>query len=357
MKTLIVGDNTDELAEWANKNYAPISLLTIENLNFAITSELNFYTSLGDLRQDVYLIEALASAEKIIYHAPIEWSDINMQEITEKVFLYFSLQNKIKIENFAIDFDHGNLLSLNDIRQTIDPQFWIVGCSLAHGFSLPDINLRYGQVVADHYKKPVSFLTQVTSSFLWAADQILRSDIREDDLVIWHLPEIHRYLTYRNKSPITLTLASVARKSYLINLITNFTSKEVKLNSKHDTHEGNMLDMVNFLKSTDNKTLKTLENNILDETRLLEAVKSVYQVDNFCRHVGAKLLIISTIYSYQESNPSSDFLLKYLLNFSNYYVLSEKVDVCDDEFHPGPESQKIWVDEIIKIIDDNSYLG
>lgn len=357
MKTLIVGDNTDELAEWANENYAPISLLTIENLDFAITSELNFYTSLGDLRQDTHLIKALESAEKIIYHAPIEWSDINMQESTEKVFLYFSLQNKIKIENFAIDFDHGNLLSLNDIRQTDDPQFWIVGCSLAHGFSLPDMNKRYGQVVADHYKKPVSFLTQVTSSFSWAADQILRSDIRKGDLVIWQLPEIHRYMIYRNKSPITLTLSSVTRKSYLINLITNFTSEEVKANSKHDTHEDNMSDMLNFLKSANNKTLKTLENNILDETRLLEAVKSVYQVDNFCRHVGAKLLIISTIYLYQESNSSTDFLLKYLLNFSNYYVLSEKVDVCDDEFHPGPESQKVWTNELIKIIDDGLYLG
>ena len=89
------------------------------------------------------------------------------------------------------EFDLSSL-TVVDQRKTAGQQIWIVGCSYAHGNCLEYINQRYGQLVAEYYHLPVSFLTKPGSSIDWACDQILRADINPGDIVIWGITSVNR---------------------------------------------------------------------------------------------------------------------------------------------------------------------
>ena len=93
-----------------------------------------------------------------------------------------------------------SFLSINDTRKTNDSQLWIVGCSFAHGNGI-NKDQRFGQLLADKFNIPVSFLTQGGTSISWAADQILRSDICANDIVVWALTGAARlvFLDEKNK--------------------------------------------------------------------------------------------------------------------------------------------------------------
>lgn len=86
-------------------------------------------------------------------------------------------------------------------RSTDDPVLWIAGCSISHGVGV-DRSQRYGQLIANRLDLRAHFLTYPGTSIEWASDQLLRSDIRDSDTVIWGLTHISRFSYYDDKGQL-----------------------------------------------------------------------------------------------------------------------------------------------------------
>ena len=200
-----------------------------------------------------------------------------------------------------------------DQRRGNNPQLWIAGCSIAHGyltnFDRIYLDERYGQLVANYLSLPVSFLTMVSSSIPWAADQILRADITAGDTIIWGLTSVNRFMTYYN------------------NAVCNVSIGSIKLNPN--------------LK----KIQESLEKQIIHEDNFMNAIKSISQVQNFCNKINARLILIAHLNI--STVEFSKELEKYLLRLPNYVAITDSIDTAEDGIHPGIESHKLWSNTII----------
>ena len=202
-------------------------------------------------------------------------------------------------------------------RKTQDSQIWIAGCSYAEGAFLPaKTEQRYGQLVADYFGIPASFLAVIGSSISHACDQILRSDIKKNDILIWGLTGIHRFCWFIDDNWVPVTYS--------------FT-REFKGSDK-----------------------KLLENILANDAAVNFAQRYVAQVKNVCDLIGVEMIIMQ----HQElSTPDSheklkSWLLRYQNNFLDIDMLT-LTDTADDQKHPGPDTHKQWADAIIKKIEQN----
>jgi hypothetical protein len=220
--------------------------------------------------------------------------------------------------------DPLDLLWFADERKSANQQIWIVGCSYAYGKGV-DKQERYGQIVADNFNLPVSFLASTGTSISWAANQILRSDIKEHDLIVWGLTGIHRYDSYKNYI------------EYPMNSVDQFTSVNNEVTDKRKKFEDQLTE----------EDKDELVKRLFSEEQILMAVRSIFQVINFCKKVNAKLVIFLHTLSYSEAE---QLLLKYLNQLDNVVHLSTQIDFGTDLKHPGPQTHKNWASEIIEFI-------
>ena len=185
---LFVGSTDHSLSDVATKFNTSARIVTKENLtNYHIG-----YISLGDHLIDDF-VNALTIADEIVYVPPDSWGDDSTKLYTEFWLRYFS--HKKSVKNFSTSIDIGNILELVDTRKTVDSQIWVAGCSYTAGFGV-EHDQRYGHRLGEYLNKPVSYLAQGGSSITWAADQILRSDIRSSDIIVWGLTGISRLPYY-----------------------------------------------------------------------------------------------------------------------------------------------------------------
>jgi hypothetical protein len=201
--------------------------------------------------------------------------------------------NLIKNNVRGLDLTHyqnSNYLNLIDHRQTEETQIWVAGCSIAHGVGVTD-HEKFGTLISNKLDLPVSHITKGASSIEWAKDQILRSDVRKNDIVIWGL-------TQEVRSP-------------------KATNEKIGAEKNPDI--------------------------LLDETSLYRAVTSVHQVVNFCKKISARLILLPII--------CSERLQLLIHELDEYYQLPYQLDFADlgtDQVHPGPIQHQIWADIIYK---------
>jgi hypothetical protein len=241
--TLFVGDNEEQLAITAQKIDPTAWLINHNNYKNFLSTEHNeditVYTSFSDLPKITSIgsvfFEILKKVDNIFYCPPIKWSDHsnnftwnNNQTITE-YFLYQIALMKNNVQGLTLDH-YYNYLELTELRKTEKKQLWVAGCSIAHGVGVGK-HEKFGVLISNKLDLEVSHLTNPGSSIEWAKDQILRSDIRKNDIVIWGL-------TYEVRAP----MASNGRV---------FQEKD--------------------------------PNILLHETSLYRAVTGVHQVVNFCK--------------------------------------------------------------------------
>ena len=302
---LFVGDNDSRLAEIALKTNSAAFLIEHSNYKTFLTSnyvsDITVYTSFSDLpkisHNESALFEVLNKADSIFYCPPNMWSDYtnkfswnSNQSITE----YFLYQiNLIKHNVQGLDLTHyqnSDYLNLIEHRKTEKRQIWVAGCSIAHGVGV-DQHEKFGTLISDKLNLPVSHITKGASSIEWAKDQILRSDIRKNDIVIWGL-------TQEVRAPKAINEKLGAEKNPDI---------------------------------------------LLDETSLYRAVTSVHQVVNFCKKISAMLILLPVI--------CSERLQLLIHNLDEYYQLPYQLDFLDlgtDKVHPGPIQHQAWADIIYK---------
>ena len=320
MITLIVGDVTEDISFFAQTISADASLLTKDS-SYDLRPGV-YYISFGDFDHYRQFTDFLALSNKIIYYPPKRWSDTDrkgvsyMKKWTELALQYF--YDKIQIENFSVTSRDATVaLSLEDSRKTDAAQIWIAGGSDSLGIGIKKQE-RYGQLLADHFGVEVSFLTKPGASMAWMADQLIRSDLRSGDIIIYSIVPDGRLSYYHNNEIIHL---GVSR--YEIN--------------------------PSFNKIFPLPLLDT------DTIKFYQPLISLHQVINFCKKIGAQLLIAGL----------SPTLADYCVQFPNYINLSHYrfgleskdlfLDVGTDGTHPGPKTHQFYAENIIAKIQQLNF--
>jgi hypothetical protein len=305
--TVFVGDNEERLAILAQKKDPTAWLIDHNNyekfLSIDPVNDITVYTSYSDLPNitptRAVFFEILKKADNIFYCPPAKWSDHSdnfswngNNSITE-YFLYLIASIKNNVAGLQLTYHQNhNYLALTELRKTEERQIWVAGCSIAHGVGV-DQNKKFGTLISNKLDLLVSHLTKTGSSIEWAKDQILRSDVRKNDVVIWGL-------TQEVRAPLAV-------------------------NGK--------------------VCWETDPNILLNETSLYRAVTSVHQVVNFCKKISAQLILLPIICSEQ--------LQLQIFQLDEYYQLQYRTKFLDfgtDKFHPGPIQHQEWANIICQIL-------
>jgi len=317
MITILVGDRTEYISVAAKKYSHDASLITEDN--FRNISNGIYYISLGDFTSINNFTLALNSADKLIYCPPDRWSDTDssnfsyMQKWTEFYLHAFNGYKKVEgIERTSNISNADAMLSLVDTRKVDSQQLWVAGCSVSIGDWLNPED-RYGQILSNKLKIPVSFLAQGGSSIKWAADQILRSDIRKDDVVIFGLTSACRFNYYQDK-------------------------KVLHVNSSFYQSHPEFNNLIN---------ITTLDS----ENSIYQSIISVYQVINFCKAVGAKLILAGLLITEEElSHFASIPNYRHLNGFFGLNKDNKFIDFAYDNVHPGPLMHQWYADKILNFM-------
>lgn len=297
--TLFVGDNNIALAKTAQKINPKAWLIEHTNYKFFLltnySKDITVYTSFSDLPKisadDAVFFDVLKKADNIVYCPPTIWSDHSdsfnwnhNQTITE-YFLYHINLLKNNVQGLNLEsYQNTRYLQLSDRRKTDDPQLWISGCSIPHGLGVLE-NEKFGTLISKNLDICVSHLTCSGRSIEWAKDQILRSDIRENDIVIWGI-------TQEVRAPRVINGEIVPEKNPDI---------------------------------------------VLDETSLYRAVTSIHQVVNFCKKSSVSLILLPTICSEQ-----LQLLICHLTEYYQTPYRTKFLDFGTDNIHPGPKQHQEW---------------
>lgn len=296
---LFVGDNDFSLAEQAQIYHPAAFLIEFNNykkfLKNNYVEDITVYTSFSDLPKitstDSAFFEVLKKADNIFYCPPTKWSDHsdnfewnNNQTITE-YFLYHINLLKSNVKGLDIShYQNTEYLKLVDSRKTNDSQIWVAGCSIPHGIGVSD-NEKFGALVSAKLGLDASYLTRGATSIEWAKDQILRSDLRSNDILIWGL-------TQEVRGPRAV-----------------------------------------------NGIIQTEKNPdiLLDENSLYRAVTSVYQVLNFCSKLSIKVILLPLICSER-----LQLLTQHLDGYCQIPYRTKFLDIGTDGMHPGPLQHQEW---------------
>lgn len=305
---IFVGDVSTESFDQAKKYSENPTLITKKNYN-KIDNGV-YCLSLGDVSEEIFLF-ALKKADLIYYVQPNEWSSSTIKASTE--FLLHSLFDSKNIIGLTPSTKiKSKFLELTEYRKTDFKQLWVVGCSISHGIGVTN-DEKYGQLISNELNLPCSFLTRGGSSIEWAADQILRSDIRENDIVVWGL-------TSESRTPFF------------------HDDKIYHLNNTFFQHVGEHSEL---------KKIKSIDY-LLSEDLLYRNLKSIHQVLNYCEKNGIKLYIGGIIIGEEFS--------KYVFDLSNYislYTPNYFLDFGTDGVHPGPKTHRWYAEKLLeKILND-----
>lgn len=196
-------------------------------------------------------------------------------------------------------------------------QLWIVGCSVTLGIGVK-LEERYGNIISKELNLPATTLAGPGTSIEWAANQILTSDIKKDDIVIWGLTGALRY--------------PFAADDKLLNVTPSLYHAEVKPYIS--------------------------EKYFLSQDIIYRAKRSILQVNNFTDKIGAHLLM-----GFLPLNgPDTDFLMyNYVKDMKSTVLLYDlhsdqiHLDKGSDNQHPGPITHRYYADLLVKTISEMKF--
>lgn len=304
MTVLFVGDNTTTLFLAAQRHDPSTKLInktTISEVGVIPTGHI----SLSDLTEEEFKY-ALNQADELYY---IPFDDTDNKILKQKTELWLRYQSHRKPVHHLPEINPISILELADSRKTSSPQLWVAGCSFTHGVGVEE-KQRWGDVLASILDLPVSTLATPGSSISWAADQILRSDIRKEDLVVWGITGVSRFPYYDGK-----------------------------------------INHIYFTYYQDNPDFNTLINKqlLVSDHTLYKALTSIEQVINYCSSIGCKLLLTRF---YLDISDHEVPILNYLTKFNFYVDLgnTSMIDYGTDNLHPGIEQHQLYAKTLHKFL-------
>ena len=308
---LLVGIADKTLVTLAKSIDPAAQLITEEDWNSNKLPKVG-YTGPREFSNKLNFTSLILSAKEIIYDPSTLTDKVDLDNPAGsdkgiiEVNLLLAKQENIKVSEFIpvlqsqINEKKSIYLDLADTRKLIDgPQLWCAGCSFTHGIGVT-VNQRYSTILSKKLKMPLNSLTHSGSSVNWAADQLLRSDIRKGDIVIWGITEVSRFPMVRGGKLFHVTAGGKDKfekfeKEYLMYRLTD------------------------------------------DDNSRYDAIKVIEQVTNFCDKIGARLILFGIL-----TTPTD---LIYLKDNTYYYdymnrINSNYIDLGTDDDHPGPLQHK-----------------
>jgi hypothetical protein len=211
------------------------------------------------------------------------------------------------------NLDPKKFLHIPEVRKTELPQLWFVG-----GSDLTDPNIeqsqQYGNIISNNLGKAAVYLTANGASNDWCADQILRSDIRSSDIVLWNIMFETRFPFWHKQTNQVIHVQQNYKK---------FSKVKIDL------------------------TDHAIADWLTSEHCFYSAVTHAHQVLNFCNKIGAKLLPYV-----QYPVGISTETKEYFSNFPAFTVMpGEKfIDVTADGWHPGPAQHAQYAELLIQAL-------
>lgn len=315
--TIFVGDIHESLGQIAKQHDPSAFLIDRNNYHTVVNRNDSFcaYTSKADLVDLGKLRKILSKATTIYYCPPKVWSDrkqYNVADVTSSAqglteVLLLSLRDQVNIVNLPKPSVKTTLI---DARKTIDSQFWITGCSITLGVGVED-HERWGDLVAAKFNKEFTLIAQSGGSIQWAADQLLRSDIRPGDTIIWGLTSCNRLTYYTNQK-----ILHISAPYYLV-----------------DPNINNIVPL----------------HLISDENIVYQNITAIERVRNICSKLGINLVIFPAMLNHELTHylhSIPEFIPCNSLygdqnkdNLENYYI-----DLGTDNLHPGPLQHQLFAD-------------
>jgi len=319
---IVVGDTNHELARKAKLIDPQAYLVTDDNVLDIHNGTI--YTSIGDLSSISKFYNLLSQSSKIICAFPKIWSDqknisnkYSMHWLTSMYVLLVSKYFDIPVHNFV---DTNIKLQIPLPRQSnTGSQLWVAGCSTTFGSGLVSPEQRYANILGNELQMPFTVLAETGSSINWACGQLLQSDIRSGDIVICGLTTASRDMYYY--------------KNTVNHLNTSFYKK-------HPTF--NKIVPLDYLESDD---------------LFYKTMQSINAVRNFCKKLGAKLLLVSihTDIDLQSCIVSSaDFLIIHGSNGCDWE--NSFFDYGTDNLHPGPLTHQYYASKIKNKLKELDYI-
>jgi hypothetical protein len=324
--TIFFGDIDQSLANTAKQFDESAWLLDHSNYKKFVANAQNqytvVYTSLGELPKDlgiVYLI--LSQADTVVYCPPAVWSDNkvlnfedpgnSMQGLTE--IILSMLPDSIKVENLKPAIPVA--IPLVDTRKCDHAQLWNVGCSISHGAGV-DLSQRYGQLLADELNMQCSFLTRDGSAIDWAADQILRSDINEKDIVVWGITSPER-LTYIHNNQLL--------KGVTVTAYDNYPEYKKIINP----------------------------SNLYSQNTIYRHFYAIQQVINYCKKIKAHLIFVDLLAGHHSiqriiRSYKNCAIIDYKYRFEKNCINTKFIDLGTDHIHPGYAQHNRYKEIILK---------
>lgn len=308
---LFVGDTDESLAITAKQFDSQAQLITkdsIENLSDICVG----YISLGDHSISNFL-KVLKLAKEIHYAPPTKWQSHAAEKCTKTWLSYYS--HRKPIHNFIANKEIYSSKLLVEQRETDSRQIWNFGCSFTWGFGVRS-NERYGTLISNELNLPISIVAQVGSSISWASDQIVRSDIRKDDIVIWGLTGVNRLTVYSNEQTLHITGTKFKKYSEVLDPLVN--------------------------------------KNILVSDHILQTeINAIDRVIKLSKKIGFKLILTLFPLNIDEHEAK---MLEYLTTFDFFVSCFDDSEAPyldyakDSERHPGPLQHKEYANILLDYI-------
>jgi len=205
-----------------------------------------------------------------------------------------------------------DIVSLAQInhRITDEAQMWTFGCSITSGIGINSYEI-YDSKIKEYLNLPNKNISCPGSSIIWASDQICRSDIKKNDVVIWGIT-----------SP---------RRTHKVNY------NKLDFILPYQIENNTELELLNYERQY---YTQYFESN----TELYDILTAIKRAKNFCNNIGAKFLAINLIFDY--------------IGWSQYYVddqikaylkNDQYIDVGNDGIHPGPKQHQEFAEKFIKL--------
>ena len=301
--------------DWNGNNSV---LLNRHNIDKTISSvdNINCHTSVKDLFCENISV-ACNGASKIILVDLDETVNITNNNCFSYGRLFNELArhpSKINLSTWKTDFNF-----LKNTRTNNSPVLWTAGCSVTYGTGV-EYSSRWGSLLASYLNLPEVTLSQGGSSIFWAADQLLRSDIRPGDIVVWGLTNVPRISISKNWNFTSVTIDGYFTK----------VKKE------------NQYWLLDYFES---------------ETQVLTALREILQVVNFCQKIKIKLYLANIL--------DIAWLSIALADFNNFIDLTQGlkingntinfIDLGTDNMHPGPKQHQQYAETLYNFIKESKH--
>lgn len=299
------------------------ALLREKNLANALasTKSEDWHSSLEDLGigLDQWSV-VLDQANEIIL---IDLDETFVKKIDDSAcYLYLNFfkaltKYRAKTKNFDWIDNFKNQLVNSSTRPNDNKLLWITGCSVTAGVGV-DEDQRYADIIANNLGLEKVMLARSGSSITWQSDQLLQSDIRENDVVIWGLTNFQRIDYAEGLDWLSIPASNLEFKNHF---------------------------------------WKYWKYDYFDSyTHSVTCIKSILHVINFCKKAKAKLILVNLI---------EDSWCSFLFTKNDNYIDLTRVfdqdgrygfiDYGWDNDHPGPKQHQEYARQILNFIEETNH--